>query len=74
MKKDKVLDTIKGYKKIGAFIITVMVVVFGDSLGLDPAAIIQIKEAGIAYIVGQGIADAGTAFNKSDSEPKITQA
>ena len=58
--EDKFLTTVKGYKKMGTFFLSILVALFGKEVGIDEQTIQLIAGVGMSYMVGQGIADSGT--------------
>lgn len=52
------IDKLKGWKKILAAVIGAALNVFGDQLGLSSDSVEEITKLLMAYLVGQGIADA----------------
>ena len=53
----KLLQFIKGYKKITVFLFGALTVYLQDVIGLDPALVDQIVILCTGGVVGQGIAD-----------------
>lgn len=71
MTEDKFLNAIKGYKKIGTLGITILAVLFGPDLGIDPEGIKEIVFAGAAYILGQSVQDSQIERTKHFREKEI---
>ena len=74
MTEDKLLKSIKGYKKIGTLGITILAVLFGPDIGLDPEGIKEIVFAGSAFILGQSIQDSQIERTKHFREGKEIKA
>jgi len=71
MNQDKFLTTIKGYKKLGTLILTVLIALFGQQAGIDEETITLVTGAGMSFMVGQGIADSGSKQSEYVPNPKI---
>ena len=57
---DSILNAIKGWKKLSAFIAGLLVVILRDVLGIDDTTVQEFVKIVMAYLVGQGIADNGS--------------
>lgn len=53
------LKSLATSKKAAAMVAGVVMAAFGKKLGLDEAAVTSIVATVVAYIIGQGVADAG---------------
>jgi len=61
--KEKFLTSIKGFKKIGAYVIGALVVAFAQGMGLSPEAMEGIKELTMMFLGSQGAVDAAALIS-----------
>ena len=59
------LEKIRGYKKITAAVIGLIVALLAELVGLPEVSIDWIVQILSTYLIGQGISDAGSYYGKS---------